>query len=122
MLARSNWTEAGWALTYAPIPSETFFGYLEMILDCNKMMMQSKFAPGTGWRSAPRRLTLGHGYGFIGPRRSLASGSLPKTSRASNTGPSTHIRFMAGPFPVVTGTTQPAQAPTPQAMNSSKQT
>nr|VFK12399.1 MAG: hypothetical protein BECKLPF1236A_GA0070988_100701 [Candidatus Kentron sp. LPFa]VFK28580.1 MAG: hypothetical protein BECKLPF1236C_GA0070990_100691 [Candidatus Kentron sp. LPFa] len=45
MLARSNRTEAGWALAYAPIPSETlFFRYPEMILNCNKMMMQSKFA------------------------------------------------------------------------------
>ena len=46
----------------------------------------------------------------------------PKTSRASKTGPSTQTRRMAAPVAVVTGTVHPAQAPIPQAMNSSRQT
>src|SRR5688572_33010079 len=44
------------------------------------------------------------------------------TARESNTGPSTHTRFIAGPSGVVTFTVQPAQPPTAQAMNSSSDT
>ena len=39
-----------------------------------------------------------------------------KTVAASNTGPSTQTRFIAGPSGVWTRTVQPAQPPTPQAM------
>ena len=46
----------------------------------------------------------------------------PKTARESNTGPSTHTRFIAGPSGVFTLTVQPAQPPTAQAMNSSRDT
>lgn len=45
-----------------------------------------------------------------------------KTVLASNTGPSTHTRFIAGPSGVLTSTVQPAQPPTAQAMNSSSET
>src|SRR5580698_9422266 len=45
-----------------------------------------------------------------------------KTAAPSNTGPSTHTRFMAGPSGVFTSTVQPAQPPTAQAMNSSSDT
>ena len=44
------------------------------------------------------------------------------TTRESNTGPSTHTRFIAGPSGVFTFTVQPAQPPTAQAMNSSRET
>ncbi len=44
------------------------------------------------------------------------------TAFASNTGPSTHTRFIAGPLGVVTRTAQPAQPPTAHAMNSSSET
>jgi hypothetical protein len=44
------------------------------------------------------------------------------TAFASNTGPSTHTRFIASPLSVITGTAQPAQPPTAQAMNSSSDT
>src|SRR6478736_348612 len=46
----------------------------------------------------------------------------PKTARESNTGPSTQTRFIAGPSGVFTRTVQPAQPPTAQAMNSSRET
>ena len=46
----------------------------------------------------------------------------PNTDSASNTGPSTHTRFIAGPCLVWTSTTQPAHPPTAQAMNSSRDT
>src|SRR6478736_9837991 len=46
----------------------------------------------------------------------------PKTARESNTGPSTHTRFIAGPSAVITFTVQPAQPPTAHAMNSSSDT
>src|SRR5688500_11662893 len=46
----------------------------------------------------------------------------PNTARESNTGPSTHTRFIAGPSGVATFTVQPAQPPTAQAMNSSSDT
>jgi twitching motility protein PilU len=45
-----------------------------------------------------------------------------KTLYASNTGPSTHTRFIAGPSSVCTSTVQPAQPPTAHAMNSSSET
>ncbi len=45
-----------------------------------------------------------------------------KTVLASNTGPSTQTRFIAGPVGVATSTVQPAQPPTAQAMNSSSDT
>ena len=48
-------------------------------------------------------------------RRSVA---YENTAFESNTGPSTHTRFIAGPSGVVTFTVQPAQPPTAQAMNS----
>src|ERR1700682_4866377 len=48
--------------------------------------------------------------------------SSPYTASASNTGPSTQTRFIAGPAGVRTGTVQPAQPPTAQAMNSSSAT
>src|SRR6185295_10628335 len=46
----------------------------------------------------------------------------PNTALASNTGPSTHTRFIAGPSGVITFTVHPAQPPTAQAMNSSSDT
>lgn len=47
---------------------------------------------------------------------------LGNTLAASNTGPSTHTLFMAGPRAVWTSTVQPAQPPTAQAMYSSNET
>ena len=44
------------------------------------------------------------------------------TVAASNTGPSTQTRFMAGPSGVLILTVQPAQPPTAQAMYSSSDT
>lgn len=43
------------------------------------------------------------------------------TIEASNTGPSTHTRFIAGPPGRFTRTVQPAQPPTAQAMYSSSE-
>ena len=43
------------------------------------------------------------------------------TLAASNTGPSTHTRFIARPAGVSMPTTQPAQPPTAQAMYSSSE-
>ena len=42
-----------------------------------------------------------------------------KTEAASNTGPSTHTRFMAGPSSVMVSIVHPAQPPTAQAIYSS---
>ena len=47
------------------------------------------------------------------------AGAQNSTTAASNTGPSTHTRFIAGPVGRFTRTVQPAQPPTAQAMYSS---
>src|SRR5262245_41115732 len=56
--------------------------------------------------------------GFL-QRRGYAAGG--NTAFASNTGPSTHTRFIASPWSVLTGTAHQAQAPAAQAMDSSRE-
>jgi SAM-dependent methyltransferase len=55
------------------------------------------------------------------PRARLHA-AVQSTTAASNTGPSTQTRFMAGPASVFTRTAHPAQPPTAQAMYSSSDT
>ena len=70
-------------------------------------------------RASSRLVAVVSGQPPHGARRS----SLRREHRvASNTGPSTQTRFIAGPAGVCTATAQPAQPPTAQAMNSSSAT